>query len=32
VFTGDERATYRERLHRPALFQKTWDYYYSKVS
>lgn len=31
-FSDDERASYRERLHKPALFQKAWDFYYSKVS
>ena len=31
VFSADERASYRERLRKPALFQKAWDYYYSKV-
>jgi ribulose-5-phosphate 4-epimerase/fuculose-1-phosphate aldolase len=32
VLSDDERAAYRERLHKPALFQKAWDFYHSKVS
>jgi len=30
-FTQAEQEAFRERLWTPALFRKTWDYYYSKL-
>ena len=31
-FTEDEQQACREKLWKPGLFQKTWDYYYSKLT
>jgi L-fuculose-phosphate aldolase len=32
VFGEQERAAYAKRLRSPSLYQKTWDYYRSKVA
>jgi L-fuculose-phosphate aldolase len=32
IFSIEERANYRSRLHSPAMFKKAWDYYLSKTA
>jgi L-fuculose-phosphate aldolase len=31
VFSDEEKASFRARLHSPALFKKAWDHYRSKI-